>query len=45
MAELAIKYPGYDLEKHKGYPTKKHKEAILSLGATEIHRMTFAGVK
>jgi len=45
MMELAKKYPGYFLEKHKGYPTKAHKEAIINLGATEIHRMTFAGVK
>ena len=45
MKELAIKYPGYGLESHAGYPTKKHKEAIINLGVTPIHRKTFKGVK
>lgn len=45
MKELGKKYPGYGLEKHAGYPTKAHKEAIKNLGASPIHRKTFKGVK
>ncbi|MGH1469332.1 MAG: ribonuclease HII, partial [Bdellovibrionales bacterium] len=37
-------YPGYGLSKHKGYPTKLHKEAILKLGVTDQHRKSFKGV-
>lgn len=42
---LDLKYPGYGLAKHKGYSTKFHKEQIQLLGATEIHRKSFKGVK
>lgn len=45
MQKLGKKYPGYGLEKHAGYPTKTHKEAIAKLGPTPIHRKTFKGVK
>ena len=45
MLELDIRYPGYGLAGHKGYPTKKHKEAIGQIGPSRIHRRTFAGVK
>lgn len=38
-------YPGYGLGKHAGYPTKAHKEALVQLGVTPIHRKTFKGVK
>ena len=41
MDEYAVKYPGYGFEKHKGYPTKAHYEAIKKLGPTDIHRKTF----
>ena len=41
MNELALKYPGYGWEENKGYPTKKHREAIKQLGITPIHRLTF----
>lgn len=34
-------YPGYNLKKNKGYGTKEHRDGIVSLGATPIHRMTF----
>lgn len=34
-------YPGYNVKKHKGYGTKEHRENILSLGPSPIHRMTF----
>lgn len=45
MQEYAKKFPGYSFEKHKGYGTPEHKQAIQNLGPCEIHRPTFAGVK
>jgi ribonuclease HII len=44
MAVLDEKYPGYAMKQNKGYPTPFHKKQIIALGATEIHRKTFAGV-
>ncbi len=41
MLELAEKYPGYGFERHKGYGTKAHYEALARLGPCEIHRLTF----
>lgn len=41
MCELAGKYPGYGFEKHKGYGTKAHYEAIDRLGLCPEHRRTF----
>ena len=41
MLEMAKKYPAYNFEKHKGYGTKAHREAILEHGPCEIHRMSF----
>ena len=43
MLELAKQYPEYGFEKHKGYGTKAHREAILKYGPCEIHRMSFLG--
>ena len=34
-------YPEYGFKSHKGYGTKKHKEAILKFGRCKIHRQTF----
>lgn len=39
--EYAEKYPQYGFEKHKGYGTKVHTEAIKKYGPCEIHRMSF----
>lgn len=41
MREMAEKYPGYGFERHKGYGTREHYAAILALGPTEIHRVSF----
>lgn len=41
MRQYALRYPGYGWEKNMGYPTKAHREAILRLGPTPIHRRTF----
>lgn len=45
MIEYAKVYPGYDFEKNKGYGTKKHLEAIETIGITPIHRKTYDPVK
>lgn len=39
--EYAEKYPQYGFEKHKGYGTKLHTQAIREYGPCEIHRMSF----
>ena len=41
MLCAAKRWPGYGFEKHKGYPTKAHVEAIQQLGPCPIHRLTF----
>jgi ribonuclease HII len=38
-------YPQFGFSRHKGYPTKAHKEAIRTFGCCPIHRRTFKGVK
>ena len=45
MADYHARYPEYGFDRHKGYPTKAHKEAIARCGVTPIHRLTFKGVK
>ena len=41
MDRLAEQYPQYDWLSNKGYPTKKHREAIRQYGITPYHRKTF----
>ena len=41
MRQLDTEYPQYDWKGNKGYPTKKHREAIKIHGATPYHRRTF----
>lgn len=41
MEALAKEYPQYQLEKHKGYPTKAHYELLRRYGASPIHRQSF----
>lgn len=41
MDELDKKYPQYDWKSNKGYPTRKHREAISRYGTTPYHRMSF----
>jgi ribonuclease HII len=38
-------YPQFGFSKHKGYPTKAHKQAIRQFGCCPIHRKSFKGVK
>lgn len=44
MVEAERRYPGYGLAGHKGYPTKAHKEALIKLGPSPIHRRSFKPV-
>ena len=44
MREFGELYPGYGLGRNMGYPTAEHREALLRLGATEMHRRSFRGV-
>jgi ribonuclease HII len=44
MAELDLRHPGYGFAIHKGYPVRAHREAILRLGLTSIHRRSFPRV-
>jgi ribonuclease HII len=41
MEALDREYPGYGFATHKGYPTPDHREALLKLGRTRVHRMSF----
>ena len=45
MYELDKKYPEYGFASHKGYPTKKHIEAINKYGLIEGYRKTYGPVK
>ena len=41
MNQLAEEYPQYDWRSNKGYPTKKHREAIKQFGITPYHRKSY----
>jgi ribonuclease HII len=45
MIELAAKNPGYGFERHKGYGTPEHQDAIKRLGVTVHHRRSFRTVQ
>jgi len=45
MLELEARFPGYGFARHKGYGTAQHLEALRCLGATPIHRRSFAPVR
>ena len=45
LSELDEKYPQYGFMKHKGYPTKQHKMAILKFGVLPVHRKSFAFIQ
>lgn len=45
MLEYDSEYPEYGFAKHKGYPTKKHVEALFTYGITPIHRLSYEPVK
>lgn len=41
IRRLAARWPGYGLEKHVGYGTAQHREALLASGPTALHRRSF----
>ena len=41
MDALAEEYPQYDWQHNKGYPTRKHREAIKQYGTTPYHRLSY----
>ncbi len=45
MTELDAVLPGYNFATHKGYPTPEHCRCLKELGATPIHRRSFARVR
>jgi len=45
MKNLAVTYPSYGFEKHKGYPTRHHVERLQIEGPCQLHRKSFAPVK
>lgn len=44
MVDLAQQYPGYGWAQNAGYPTKAHLVALLTLGVTPSHRLSFRPV-
>ena len=45
MAELAVLYPDYGFEKHKGYGTPEHQRALALYGPSSIHRRAFRPIR
>ena len=45
MDELALDHPGYGFERHKGYCTPEHQDAIRRLGPCAIHRTSFTFIR
>lgn len=45
MEEMHQQFPAYNFARHKGYPTKAHRQAIAQHGPCPIHRLSFRGVK
>jgi ribonuclease HII len=44
MRRIASRYPSYSFEVHKGYGTKRHRDAIVAHGLCDIHRRSFCRV-
>ncbi len=45
MLRLHVLYPHYGLDRHKGYPTPEHLDAIKRHGVCDIHRKSYAPVR
>jgi ribonuclease HII len=45
MCQLDAEHPGYGFAKHKGYPVREHLAALEKLGASPVHRRSFAPVR
>lgn len=44
MAGLDAQHPGYGFARHKGYGTELHRAALARVGATEVHRKSYAPI-
>ncbi|WP_297850090.1 ribonuclease HII [uncultured Corynebacterium sp.] len=44
VTEMGDRYPGYGVDKHKGYSTRAHMDAVRRHGASAEHRYTYANV-
>lgn len=44
MRELEAQVPGYGFRQHKGYGTEIHRKALVALGASSVHRLSYAPV-
>jgi ribonuclease HII len=45
MVELSQQYPGYGFERHKGYGTRIHREALQKFGPCLVHRMSYRPIQ
>jgi ribonuclease HII len=45
MLELHAQRPEYGFDRHKGYPTREHIEALWRYGVSDFHRRSFAPVR
>lgn len=45
MEDMAVRYPAYKFEIHKGYPTREHIGLLQKYGPCPIHRLSFSPVK
>ena len=45
MQEMHLRYPQYGFDTNVGYPTKKHRNALMQFGPTPIHRRSYAPVQ
>jgi len=45
MVGYAQEYPGYAFERHKGYGTRQHLDALKAIGACPIHRRSFEPIR
>ena len=45
MEEYHQQFPAYRFDRHKGYPTREHREAIKHHGPCRLHRLSFRGVR
>jgi ribonuclease HII len=45
MRDLDLRYPGFSLSGHKGYPTPSHVAALTALGPSPLHRRSFSPVR
>jgi ribonuclease HII len=41
MQDLHGRFPGYGFDRHKGYATKEHLDAVARFGYSEVHRRSF----